>query len=549
MNSQSLPIPLAEGLQVFSNARVLAGDHFTDPCDVITAQGRVRAVVPAGTGVDEATSRLEQPAVVDVDEQYLMPGFIESHGHPVSHGINRLQLDMRPVAVSSIADIRTAVRRSAERNGRDAWIVGAGFDETYLSDGRMPDRGDLDDAAPDNPVAIVRTCGHMLVANSRALALSGIDETVEDPPGGKFVRDASGRLTGLVQEDATRLVAQPEPDDAMREEGFSLAQDDFHSWGVTTVNDAIAEPSHMRLYQRLSTQGHLRVRVRPWLYAIPFSGRDGVLEDLVAAGIASGLGDDMLRVQGVKFQLDGSLGGRTAALYEPYAGSDDRGILTHPTERLTSAFRTAARGGLRMAIHAIGDAAIGQALEALEQSGELPWVIANRNRIEHCSLPTPEQLDTMAEWNLIASSSIGFVYNLGDSYPEALGDERIERLLPHRDLIARGIVAPGNSDVPVTSGNPWHGIVGAITRTTRTGTVLDQSQNITLAQALAMYTTDAAYANFEEDRAGAIVPGAFADFQVYARDPFTLQPEELLDLAPESVFLAGERVYERSTQV
>lgn len=543
-----LPAPVAGGLRVFSNARVLDRDHFTDPCDVIVAQGRVRAVVPAGTGVDEVSSRLERPTVTDVGGRFMMPGFIESHGHPVGLGINRLQLDLRPAAVSSIADIQSAVRHSAERGDSDSWIVGAGFDETYLSDGRMPHRGDLDEAAPDRPVVIGRTCGHMLVANSRALALSGVDDAVEDPPGGKFVRDATGTLTGLVQEDATRLIAQPEPDDAMREEGFALAQDDFHSWGVTTVNDAIAEPSHMRLYQRLNADGQLRVRMRPWLYAISLSGRDGVLDDLVTAGVASGLGDDMLRVQGVKFQLDGSLGGRTAALYEPYAGSDNRGILTHPTERLVSAFRTAARGGLRMAIHAIGDAAIGQALEALEQSGELPWITANRNRIEHCSLPTPEQLDTMADWSLIASSSIGFVYNLGDSYPDALGDQRIERLLPHRDLIARGIVAPGNSDVPVTSGNPWHGIVGAITRTTRTGTVLDRKQNITLAQALAMYTTDAAYANVEEDRAGAIAPGTFADFQTYDRDPFTLAPEELIELSPESVFLDGAKVYERSAR-
>lgn len=545
---ETVPTSARGDLRVFSDARILAHDHFTEPRDVITARGRVIAIVNAGTGVDHASSRLETPTVTEVDGRCLMPGFIESHGHPVGHGINRLQLDMRPGAVGSIADIKAAVQGVTARSDADAWVVGSGFDETYLSDGRMPDRGDLDEAAPHHPVALVRTCGHMLVANSRALEASGLDEAVEDPPGGKFVRDASGRLTGLVQEDATRLIAQPEPDGAMREEGFALAQQDFHSWGVTTVNDAIAEPEHMRLYQRLNADGQLRVRMRPWLYAIPLSGRDGVLDDLVAAGITSGLGDDMLRVQGVKFQLDGSLGGRTAALYDPYARSDDRGILTHPTERLVSAFRTAARGGLRMAIHAIGDAAIGQALEALKRSGELPWVTANRNRIEHCSLPTPEQLDTMAHWSLIASSSIGFVYNLGDSYPDALGDERIERLLPHRDLIARGIVAPGNSDVPVTSGNPWHGIVGAITRTTRSGTVLDRVQNITLAQAFAMYTTDAAYANFEEDRAGRIVPGAFADFQVYDRDPFTLAPEELVDLAPESVFLAGEKVYERSAR-
>lgn len=528
-------------LRVFADARVLAHDHFTEPQDVITAGGRVVEIAPAGTGASRASS-LGTADVTEVDGRYLLPGFIESHGHPVGFGINRLRVDLSPSAVSSIADIQAAMHDSIKQSDPGAWVIGTGFDETYLNDGRMPDRGDLDSIAPSNPVALSRTCGHMVVVNSHALAVSGLDESVVDPSGGKFVRDAAGRLTGLVQEDATRLIAQPEPDDATREEGFALAQESFHSWGVTTVNDAIAEPDDMRLYQRLNMTGRLKVRMRPWLYAIGLSGRAGVLEELVAAGISSGLGDDMLRLQGVKFQLDGSLGGRTAALYEPYAGSDDRGILTHPTARLVSAFRTAARGGLRMAIHAIGDAAIGQALEALEASGEQPWITANRNRIEHCSLPTPSQMDMMAEWNLIASSSIGFVYNLGDSYPAALGDERIERLLPHRDLAARGIIAPGNSDVPVTSGNPWHGIFGAVTRTTRTGKVLDSEQNISLAQALAAYTSDAAYANFEEDRSGTIAAGSFADFQLYDRDPFALDPEELLELAPEAVFLSGEKV-------
>lgn len=528
--------------RVFTNARVLSHDRFSEPQDVITWNGSVIAVVPAGTGVRDAPPAAGEPTVTDLDGRYLMPGFTESHGHPVAYGINLLRLDLRPTAVNSIADIQSAVAERAGRAETSSWVIGTGFDETYLSDGRMPTRDDLDRVAPHTPVALERTCGHMSVVNSAALAASGIDETVADPAGGKLVRDAAGRLTGLVQEDAKRLLAQPEPDDAMREEGFALAQRDFHAWGVTTVNDCIAEPEHMRLYQRLRADGRLQVRMRPWLYAIPLAGRPGVLDELVAAGISSGLGDDILRVQGVKFQLDGSLGGRTAAMYEPFSGTDDCGILTHPTSTLVSAFRTAARGGLRMAIHAIGDAAIGQALEALESSGELAWIIANRNRIEHCSLPTSEQLDTMARWNIIASSSIGFVYHLGDSYPEALGEDRLVRLLPHRDLETRGIVAPGNSDVPVTNGNPWQGIYGAVTRTTRTGQVLDTVQNVTLAQALRMYTADAAYANWEEDRAGVVAPGAFADFQVYDRDPFTLAAEEWLGLSPAAVYLAGDPV-------
>lgn len=527
---------------IFTNARILSQDHFSEPVDIIVEAGRVKATVPAGEGNTVASSGLSSPDVVNLGGRFLMPGFTESHCHPISYGINRLRLDLRPSAVGSIADIQAAVRDRLDSEGSGDWVVGTGFDETYLSDGRMPTRDDLDQVAPNIPVALVRTCGHMKVVNSAALAASGIEETVADPAGGKFVRDATGRLTGLVQENAGGMLAIPEADDAMREEGFALAQQDFHSWGITTVNDCIAEPENMLLYQRLHSDGKLQVRVRPWLYAISLSGHTGVLDELIAAGISSGLGDDMLRVQGVKFQLDGSLGGRTAAMSDPFTGTDDCGILTHPTRTLVSAFRNAARSGLRMAIHAIGDAAIGQALEALEATGELPWIVSHRNRIEHCSLPTSDQLDTMAEWNLIASSSIGFIYNLGDSYPDAIGEERMARLLPHRDLAERGIVAPGNSDLPVTHGNPWHGIYGAVTRTTRSGRVLDTVQNVSLAHALKMYMADAAYANWEEDRAGVIAPGVFADFQVYDKDPFTLAPESWLELSPTDVFVAGDRV-------
>lgn len=529
-------------LRIFANVRALSQDHFSEPVDIIVDSGYIKAIVPAGEGKTVASSGLGSPDVVNLGGRFLMPGFTESHCHPISYGINRLRLDLRPSAVSSIEDIKAAVKARLDSQGPGGWVVGTGFDETYLSERRMPTRDDLDQVAPDSPVALIRTCGHMKIVNSAALAASGIEESVADPEGGKFVRDSAGRLTGLVQENAGAMLAVPEGDAAMKEEGFALAQQDFHSWGITTVNDCIAEPENMMVYQRYRNNGNLQVRLRPWLYALPLSGHPGVLDDLIAAGISSGLGDDMLRIQGVKFQLDGSLGGRTAALYDPFIGTEDCGILTHPTRTLVSAFRKAARGGLRMAIHAIGDAAIGQALEALEATGELPWIVSHRNRIEHCSLPTLGQLDTLAEWNLIASSSIGFVYNLGDSYPDAIGEERMARLLPHRDLAERGIVAPGNSDLPVTHGNPWHGVYGAVTRTTRSGRVLDTVQSVSLAHALKMYMADAAYANWEEDRAGVIAPGVFADFQVYDRDPFKLPPESWLSLSPTDVFIAGNRV-------
>ncbi|MCQ9388525.1 amidohydrolase family protein [Brevibacterium sp. 50QC2O2] len=550
-------VPSAPAVQVFANARVFTGEGFSAPQDVIVDHGRVAGFAPAGQGARDAaaaaTAGAELAQTIDVGGAHLLPGFTESHGHPVGWGLNKLTLDLRPGSVGSIADVlalvaeAVAARAAGTGAGDDGagagkWIVGTGWDETYFAEARMPTRADLDSVAPDVPVYIERTCGHMAVVNSAALAASGIDDDTADPDGGKLVRDPAGHLTGLVQEDAKGLLALPADTVADMEHGFALAQQDFNAWGVTTVNDCLANPDTMRLYQRFHDAGRLSVRMRPWLYAIPLSGNVGMMDAAIGAGVQSGFGDDMLRIQGVKFQLDGSLGGKTAATCTPYEHTHDTGILTHPTSRLTEAFGRAARGGLRMAIHAIGDAAIGQALEALEASGELDWVKANRVRIEHCSLPTDAQLDTMVDWGLIASSSISFVYHLGDSYPEAIGQDRLNRLLPHRTYIDRGIVAPGNSDLPVTNGNPWEGIYGAVTRTTRSGRVLDEAQNITLAEALAMYTSNAAYGNFEEDRAGAVAPGRFADFQILQDNPFDLAPEAWLDLAPSHVFLGGRQV-------
>ncbi|WP_349828089.1 amidohydrolase [Brevibacterium litoralis] len=534
----------------FTNARVFTGEGFSEPLDVHVSHGRIAAVTPAANTTPAARTSATTPAasaptaseIVDLDGSYLMPGFVESHAHPTFYGLNLLNLDVRPSAVQSITEIQKVVQIAAQDTPEGEWVLGAGFDETYILEGRMPTRADLDEVAPDVPVYLERTCTHMGVVNSKALEVSGVDESTPDPEGGTLVKDAAGRLTGLVQEDAKKLIAKPAATDARMEKGFRLAQQDFTRWGVTTVNDCIVTPQIMRVYERFDARGEFAVRMRPWLYAVPFADYPGMLDAALGAGISSGFGNDMLRIQGVKYQLDGAMGPRTAAMCCPFEGTEETGILAHDFDLLVDTFGRAVRGGLRLAIHAIGDGAMDQALRALEATGELDWIKANRIRIEHSSLPTTSQLDTMAEWNLIASSSIGFVYHLGDSFPSVLGADRIERLLPHRSYQERGIVAPGNSDLPVTDGNPWAGIYGAVTRTTKTGRVLDTVQNIDLAAALRAYTSDAAYATCEEDRAGTVEPGKFADLQVYAHNPFDLEPEAWLDLSPEQVWLAGKRL-------
>ncbi|GAA2001317.1 amidohydrolase [Brevibacterium samyangense] len=539
---------------LFTNARVFTGEEFSAPQSVAVRNGRILAVGTAAAVpglLDAASLDVGSPdagaRTVDLGGKHLMPGFVESHGHPAMFGLTLRQVDVKPAAVQSIEEIKKAVQIAVIDAQPGEWIQGHGWDETYVLDGRAPTRDDLDEVAPDNPVVLTRTCGHVILVNSAALRVSGVPEDVADPEGGAFVRDASGRLTGIVQEQSAKeLIRNPTFTEEQLEEGLVLAQERFNAWGVTTVNDLFSNTAFLGMYRKLDADGRLTVRMRPWMGALEKNHFPGHLAPMAAAGISSGFGDDMIRIQGVKLQLDGSMGGRTAAVCTPFEGTEETGILLLPrTEDLAAHCRLAADHDIRMAIHAIGDAAIGQMFDALDMIDRAEWIAGSRLRIEHCGMPTDAQLDRMAEWNMVASSSVGFVYHLGDSYLNVLDAERAARCYPHRSFIDRGIVAPGNSDVPVTNGNPWEGIYGAVTRTTRTGQVLDTVQNITLAEAIRAYTLDGAWANFEEDVAGSIEVGKFADLQVYAENPFELEPEAWLGLSPESVWLAGREVYAR----
>lgn len=515
---------------VFKNARVFQDDGFGDPQDFAVSNGRVS---------DETPSSAE---VIDLDGRFVMPGFIESHAHPQKLGTTLLDLDLRPSAVSSVADAMNKVAIAVSEAEAGTWIRGSGWDETYFSEGRGPTRMDLDAISPDHPVVLTRTCQHMLVVNSAALRESGIPEDASDPQGGRYVRDSSGYMTGLVQEAAMDYIRVPAYTPEEEDHAFELAQNALVRWGITTVHDLSTSSSSLRRYNQAEQDSKLKLRVRPWLWALDQSAMTGLLDHALGAGITSGFGNDMLRIQGAKFTLDGSVGGRTAAVCCSFADLEDRGILYLSDEEIVHQLRRAVNGGLRLAIHGIGERAIQQALDALDAIGEEDFVKSQRNRIEHCALPTEEQLERLRDSNLIAASSIGFIYHLGDSYLKALGAQRAGRAYPHRTFREWGICAPGNSDTPVTNGNPWEGIYAAVTRTTRSGAVVGADEAISLTDAIKAYTRDAAFSSFEEETLGTLRPGAHADFQILERNPYELAPSEWLSLSPSAVYTAGHRV-------
>ncbi|WP_051353048.1 amidohydrolase [Thalassobacillus devorans] len=530
---------------IFINGTILTMDDTAPAASAVVVKNG--EVVYVGETEAALAWKQEKKEVIDLAGKTLMPSFIESHIHPSIYGLTLLEVDCKPTATPSIAAITEKISEKAADTPEGEWIMGWGWDDSKMVDKRNPTRWDLDQAAPNHPVVLKRACAHMAVANSKALELSGVSEDTPKPEGGNIERDEQGRLTGLLQEKAQGLLKAPKygPEDMAR--GMKLAQDQFAAWGVTTVHCMSTQTADLQVYQTLLEQETLNVRVRPWIWAIDQNGFDGSMEEVLKVGLRSGFGNDMLKIQGLKFMLDGSVGGKTAAVSKPYIGTEETGILYNTVEEIAPLIQRGIEAGLRIAIHAIGDRAIDVAIQSYERINEKTPIKHMRNRIEHCIFPTTEHLRKMKDLELIAGSSIGFLYHIGDNYLAKAGEERMKHAFPHQSFKQAGVVAPGNSDLPVNDGNPWMGIYSAVTRKTANGQVAGTEEKISVWEALKAFTIDAAYSSFEEQTLGVIKPGAKADLMVLSQNPLEIEAEQLLDIETEETYLAGKKIYSKST--
>jgi len=484
--------------------------------------------------------------IINLQGKTILPGLIESHMHPTHYALNLLEIDCRSTSTPSIKKILEKIKDAVKNTPKGEWIRGWGWDDSKLTEQRNPTLQELDQVAPEHPVLLKRTCKHMSVVNTKAMELSGITNETKDPEGGHIERSShSGELTGLLQETAQGLLALPDYSLEDMVDGMKLAQKDFVKWGITTIHDMSMQKEDLQTYQYLLERNDLKVRFRPWIWARTQNGYTGLLDEVLSLGIRSDFGNDMLKIQGTKFMLDGSVGGRTAAVSEPYENSESTGILYNNVSDIFPLMKKSIEGGLRVAVHGIGERSIDVAIQSFEQVNKLKNIKFMRNRIEHCALPTKNHLQKMNHLGLIAAASIGFIYHIGDSYLNNLGKERMKRVYPLKTFKSYGIVAPGNSDSPVTDGNPWTGIYGAVLRKSVSGKVLDDEQNITVYDAIKAYTKDAAYSSFEEETIGVIKPGAKADIIVVSKNPFQIEKEELKNIEVESTYINGKLVYKK----
>jgi predicted amidohydrolase YtcJ len=516
-----------------------------------TRRPRVSAALVAGeriAAVGEADDMRalagNDARVIDLAGQTVVPGFNDAHCHALMFGLTLTQLDLK--SARSIPDICTLVTDQARTQPAGTWIRGFGYDNNKLREHRHPTRSDLDAVAPLHPVVLVHTSGHMLVANSRSLELAGVHRDTPVLAGGRFVRDASGALTGLVQETAQVLVtaAIPKPTVAEMRRALQLASARMAAEGITSFQDArsgMFAPEELAAWQACSVSGELRQRVSLILDVAAVYPSDPPF----GLGLYSGFGNDRLRIGGIKMFADGSLIGRTAAVSTPYVGeTENRGFLTVEPGSFVETVLELHRRGWQLSVHAIGDVAIELVLDAYAHAMQVSPRPDPRHRIEHGGLLTPQLISRIADQQVIVVTQPRFASELGDGYLGAIGPKRLELCYPLASLLAAGAHVAASSDRPVVDGAPILGIDSAVNRRTDFGAPYAPDEAIAPLQALELFTVNAAYASFEEHVKGKLAPGYLADFAVLSDDPTRVPPAELSRIAVSATYVGGECIHE-----
>lgn len=514
---------------------------------LVEAVGIIHGKVAATGALDDVRGQMGGRYVdIDLRGRMATPGLYDAHAHIIGTGVAASEIEINADRVSSIAGIVALVGERAGNTRDGGWVIGQGYDQELLTDRRHPNRHDLDAVAPNHPVVLKRSCHHIMAVNSRALELAGITANTPDPDGGTIDRDAHGEPTGVLRETAMNAVygviptlTEDEVLDALITGGTI-----FRQHGVTSVADAgFGDANRMAMiaFQRAHAAGTLPVRT----YAMQLI--NDTLDELIALGIRTGFGDAWLRIGNAKLYTDGSIGGRTARMLQPYHDQpDNHGLWMEEPEVMTAKIIRAHKAGFQQGHHAIGDGAITLLLDAYEQAQREHPMPGFRPRIEHCSILSDEMLNRIRAIGAVPIPGTTFLYDMRPVYLANLGEERVRYAYAMKTFRDRGIVAAASTDAPVSLVNPMTGIQMMMTRTDRNGDLIFDNECVPLEDAIRAYTWNGAYASNSEHEKGSLEAGKLGDVTIFETDLRAVDPLALKDVRCDMTIADGNVVYERA---
>jgi len=531
--------------------------------DLVLTNGKIITVDPKGTIAEAVAIKFgkilavgsekdikplinKKTKVLDLKGKTILPGFIDSHCHPLYEGLAKVMaIDCSyESGVRSIRDIQNRIREKAKTTPKGEWINVVNVDDSKLIEKRHLTRWELDEAAPAHPVCVNKIGYQFSIFNSKAFEMAGITKDTPDPPGGWFERDpVTGELTGVAYGRAVEMVQSipfgREPTLEKRKEGIKLILKEYATAGITCAYDGWATPSDIRALIELYNNNELPIRIRldVWYELLPI---------LEKCGIIQGLGNDWLRLCGVKVVFDGAISICTAALTKPYLHKPNYyGEFAITREELRKIIMEYYAKGYRFSVHANGDKAIKMYLEIIEEAQKKYPKKKLRNRCIHCTVVSPAIIKNLKKLDILPTILGTYPYYYGDMLLPAFGTDRLQWMFAARSMLDAGLIVSAHSDHPAAPYSPLLAIHSLVNRKTMKGLLVGEKQRVSIMEAIRLYTINAAYQQFDEDKLGSIEPGKFADLVVLSENPLTVPPEKIKDIQVEMTIVDGKIVYTR----
>ncbi|HET7185075.1 MAG TPA: amidohydrolase family protein [Terriglobales bacterium] len=557
MNLQAQSSKLEAPDQIFINGDIYTGAEEGFGGAAAKVYPRAQAIAAkkgriVEVGTSDALRKRKGPRtqVIDLGGHFVMPGLNDAHLHLANGGFEMLNVELSEV--KSLEEMKARIAERVKSAGPGEWILGRGWDDTKWTAQKIPTRQDLDSVTGDHPALFIRTDGHMLVANTAALRIAGITKQTQDPEGGRIDRDNTGEPEGGLRETAQVLARKmvPPPTPAQRRRGAELALQQAARYGLTSAQDN-SQWEDFLTYADLENEGKLTLRISEWL---PFPQPLNILEQ---HRVFHSPADPMLHTGMLKAFMDGSIGSHTAAMLSPYTDEPkNSGLPQYEQATLDQMSAQRAAAGFQMGFHAIGDRGVAMALQAFaaaeryveEKNPNAPQLQQPggfRFRMEHAQVVEPEDFARFRQLRVIASMQPNHLLTDMNWAIQRIGTERAKHSYAWNEFLRNGVVLAFGTDYPVEPITPFRGLYAAVTRKNEAGTKeYVPEQKISIDQAIAAYTTGAAYAEFAESEKGRLAPGFLADFVVLDRDISKVAPAEILQTKVLRTVVGGKTVYE-----